>query len=351
MSQFVDEAKIRVAAGRGGDGMSSFRREKYVPRGGPNGGDGGRGGDVIVEATHNANTLSDYRHEQRVVADNGIAGGSKKKTGANGDDKVLEVPVGTVVYDDDSDEIIADMTEPGERVVVAEGGAGGRGNASFKSSTNRAPTKATQGKPGDERRLRLELKLIADIGLVGYPSVGKSTIISKISSAKPKTGAYHFTTITPNLGVVNWKDFSSFVVADIPGLIEGAHRGEGLGTQFLRHVERTNLLVHVLEVTPTLEGQDDGRDPIDDFHALRGELEAFDPDLLDNPQLVVLNKIDLPFVREKIETLREHFEQEENLPFVPISAATGDNLDELKDVLGNAIATGDFGEKTPHWNH
>ncbi len=342
MSQFADEAIVEVVAGRGGDGMSSFRREKYVAYGGPNGGDGGRGGDVVVEATHNANTLVAYRHQQRVEAEDGKRGGSKKKTGADGDDRILEVPVGTVIYDDDTGEQLADLTDSGQRIVVAEGGEGGKGNARFKSSTNRAPRKATPGKPGEHLRLRLELKLIADVGLVGYPSVGKSTIISTISSAKPKTGAYHFTTITPNLGVVDYKGGASFVVADIPGLIEGAHRGEGLGTQFLRHVERTELLVHVLEVIPSVDGQDTARDPIDDFNTICDELRRYDTTLLDRPQLVVLNKIDLPYVRERIDDLREHFEERKNLPFLPISAATGENIDQFKDRLGEAVATGGF---------
>ncbi len=346
---FADEATIEVAAGKGGDGMVAFRREKYEARGGPNGGDGGDGGDVIVEATHNASTLHDYRHQKRVVAENGEPGGPKGKTGKAGEDKTIKVPVGTVITDADTGEELADLTEPGERIVVAEGGEGGLGNARFKSSTNRAPRRSTPGKPGDERTLELELKLIADVGLVGYPSVGKSTIISAISSAKPKTGAYHFTTITPNLGVVQWKDIEAFVVADIPGLIEGAHEGQGLGIQFLRHVERTELLVHVLEVTPTVEGQDVARDPIRDFEVLCDELEKFNPELLERPQLVVLNKIDLPYAREALDEIRAHFEDEKGLPFLAISAATGENLDEFKDLLGQGVSRGDFGAIPPHW--
>lgn len=349
MAQFADEATVQVVAGRGGDGITSFRREKYVAYGGPDGGDGGDGGDVVIEATHNANTLAEFRHQKRVTADSGRPGGPKKMTGTNGDDQVLKVPVGTVIYDDATGEQLADLTESGQQIVVAEGGEGGKGNARFKSSTRRAPKKSTPGQPGEERLLRLELKLIADVGLVGYPSVGKSTIISTISSAKPKTGAYHFTTITPNLGVVEWKDGASFVVADIPGLIEGAHRGEGLGTQFLRHVERTELLVHVLEVTPKLEGQDDGRDPVDDFHTICEELQRYNEELLDRPQLVVVNKIDLPYARDEVDRLREHFEQQENLPFLAISAATGENIDHFKDHLAEAVATGGFDEPAEHW--
>ena len=339
---FVDEAKLEVAAGRGGDGMSSFRREKYVARGGPNGGDGGRGGDVVVVSTHNASTLHDFRHQQRVVAENGRPGGSKEKTGRNGEDRFLEVPVGTVITDAETGEILADLIEPDQRVVVARGGNGGLGNVRFKTSTNRAPRKCTPGKPGEERTLQLELKLIADVGLVGFPSVGKSTIIAAISSARPKTGAYHFTTITPNLGVVSWKDAEPFVVADIPGLIEGAHEGQGLGIQFLRHVERTSLLVHIIEVTPSLEGQEDGRDPITDYEVICGELEKFNAELLSRPQLVVLNKVDLPFVQERVDELRAHFQEELGLPFLAISAATSEGLDEFRDRLSEAVSTGEF---------
>lgn len=354
MAKFADEATIRVVAGKGGDGITAFRREKYVARGGPSGGNGGKGGDVVFQATHNANTLYEFRHEKRIVADSGDAGGPKKMTGADGEDAVVKLPVGTVVRDADTGEQIADLTESGQRVVVAEGGEGGRGNASFKSSTNRAPTKSTHGKPGEERHLQLELKLIADVGLVGFPSVGKSTLISRLSSAEPETAAYHFTTKTPNLGVVDWKDFASFVVADIPGLIEGASQGQGLGFQFLRHVERTELIAHVIEVTPSMDGQDDGRDPIEDFRTIRRELEKFfsdraDASLDDKPECVILNKIDLPYVKSEIDRLRQKFEDEWGLSFVAVSAATGENIDELKDLLGNAVSTGTFGDDTANW--
>lgn len=349
MARFADEATLRAIAGRGGHGKTSFRREKYVERGGPDGGNGGDGGDVVVEATHNANTLDRYRHEKNVEAEDGEDGGPKNMTGARGEDRVIQVPVGTVVFDDDTGEQLADLEESGDRTVVAEGGEGGLGNTTFKASTNRAPTKSTPGEPGQKRTIRLELKLVADIGLVGFPSVGKSTIISAVSAAQPRTGAYHFTTTTPNLGVVQWKDFESFVVADIPGLIEGAHRGEGLGIQFLRHVERTNLLVHVIEVTPTLEDQDDGRDPIEDFETICEELRRHDEALADRPQLVVLNKIDLPFVRERVEELREHFQDERGLPFLAISAATGENIDEFKDYLGHAVSADEFSIEPEDW--
>ncbi len=344
MSMFADEAKLEVIAGRGGDGAVAFRRESMVARGGPSGGDGGRGGDVIVEATHNANTLYDYRHQKRIKAENGRPGGSKQKTGRDGESKTLKVPVGTLIRDADSGEIIADLTESGQRVVIANGGAGGKGNTRFKSSTNRAPRRSTPGKEGEEYTLELELKLIADVGLVGYPSVGKSTLIAKISSARPKTGAYHFTTLTPNLGVVKWKGSTPFVVADIPGLIEGAHRGEGLGHQFLRHVERTRVLVHVLEVIPTVDDQDSGREPIADYEALLDELRQFNPDLLDHPQLIVLNKIDLPYVRQESDRLQSYFEDELGLPFLALSAATGEGIDAFKDHLARAVSGGHTAE-------
>ena len=346
---FVDEAQIEIFAGRGGDGVVSFRKEKYINRGGPNGGDGGKGGDVIVEATHNANTLSDFRHKRIIKAQSGRPGGTNNMTGANGDDALIVVPVGTVVTDLETGEVLADLTRSGQRVVVAKGGDGGRGNFRFKSSTNRAPRRSTPGFPGEERVLTLELKLIADIGLVGFPSVGKSTIISAISDARPKIGAYPFTTLVPNLGVVHWKDMEPFVVADIPGLIEGAHEGQGLGTQFLKHVERTNLIVHVLEVTPTLEGQNDPRDPISDYRIILDELEHFSPDLVNSPQMVVLNKVDLPFAREQEEALRTFFEDQEGLPFLSISAVTGENLEALKDLFGQAVSRGQFSEERELW--
>lgn len=346
---FVDEAQIEVLAGRGGDGVVSFRQEKYINRGGPDGGDGGKGGDVIFEATHNANTLHDFRHKRRIKADSGRPGGKKNMTGANGDDVLIQVPVGTIITAADTGEILGDLTQSGQRVIVARGGDGGRGNARFKSSTNRAPRKSTPGYPGEERILNLELKLIADIGLVGFPSVGKSTIISAISSARPKIGAYPFTTLVPNLGVIDWKNGEAFVVADIPGLIEGAHEGQGLGTQFLKHVERTNLIVHVLEVTPQMEGHEDGRDPIRDFEVILDELQKFNPALVESPQMVVLNKIDLPFAKTRLEELRNHFEEVVGLPFLGVSAATGEGLDELKDRCQEAVARGKFDAQSEPW--
>jgi GTP-binding protein len=339
---FVDEAKIKVEAGRGGDGIASFRREKYEPRGGPNGGDGGKGGDVVLVATNNQHTLSAFRHQRSIRADNGQPGRSNNCSGAAGEEKRIEVPVGTIVFDDETGEALTDLIKEGQEFVVAEGGRGGLGNTRFKSSTNRAPRKSTEGKPGEAYMLRLELKLIADVGLVGFPSVGKSTIISTISSARPKTGAYHFTTLTPNLGVVSWNPLEEFTIADIPGLVEGASEGKGLGHQFLRHIERTNLIVHVIEVLPETEAEASGRDPIGDFEVIRNELSKYSENLRTHPELVCLNKIDLPFVADKADELRAYFEDELDLPFIAISAATMDNIDEFKTMLGRAVKEGSF---------
>lgn len=338
---FVDEAEIRVMAGRGGDGRVSFRREKYVPRGGPNGGDGGKGGDVVLVATRNAHTLAEYRHKRHIKAKHGEHGGTNNRTGADGEDAIVRVPVGTIVWDAENGGQIADLTTDGERFVVAVGGDGGLGNTQFKSSTRRAPKTATSGHPGETRELRLELKLIADVALVGYPSVGKSTIIAALSNARPKIGDYPFTTLVPNLGVVKFGNFGEYVIADVPGLIEGAHEGQGLGIQFLKHIERTNLIAHVLEVTPQLEGHETERDPIADFDRLQSELEKYNPDLLERPTIVVLNKIDLPFVQEREGELRAHFE-DEGYDFIAISAATHQGLDELRERLGEAVSTGEF---------
>lgn len=321
--------------------MVSFRRESNVPRGGPDGGDGGDGGDVILVATTNEHTLSQYRHTKLLEAESGENGGPKNQTGADGEDKIAYVPVGTVVYEEATGQQVADLDEDGQRVSVAEGGEGGFGNTHFKSSTNRAPRQSTDGEPGEERRLRLELKMIADVGLVGFPSVGKSTLISALSNAKPKMADYPFTTLVPNLGVVGWKDFRDYVIADCPGLIEGAHEGEGLGIQFLKHVERTSVIVHVLEVLPEAEGVSTERDPIEDFEIIYNELESYNPDLVKRPQVVVLNKIDLPYVRDEIERLRDYFEEERNMRFLPISAATGENLEEFKDLVGELVYEGD----------
>jgi GTPase len=338
---FVDEAHVDVQAGRGGNGAVAFRREKYVPLGGPSGGNGGQGGDVVFVATRNAHTLSRFRHIRRVKAADGRPGGPKHMTGASGEDERVQVPLGTEIYDAESGELLGDLTDDGQVIVVAQGGGGGRGNASYASSTNRAPRKSTPGREGDCLRLRMELKLIADVALVGFPSVGKSTIIAAISNARPKIAAYPFTTLAPNLGVVRWRDYGELVVADIPGLIEGAHEGQGLGIQFLRHIERTKLIVHVIEVVPSAEDAVwQGRSPVADLDVIAAELKAFNSELASRPTIVVLNKVDLPDTREAVEGLRAIIEGERQMIFVPISAATGEGLGELKDVLGRAVVEG-----------
>lgn len=334
---FVDECELEVKAGDGGDGIVSFHREKYVSRGGPDGGDGGRGGDVVVRATTDEHTLIRYRHTGKAEAERGENGGPSNQRGADGEDEYLSVPVGTVVKDDESGEVLADLTEDGQEIVVAEGGDGGKGNTAFKASTNRAPRQSTQGDPGDHRRLKFELKMLADVGLVGFPSVGKSTLISAMSNAQPKQAEYQFTTMSPSLGVVQWKDHREYVVADCPGIIEGAHQGKGLGIQFLKHIERTSVLAHVIEVFRSVEGVPTERDPIEDFETIRAELAAYDEALLERPEVVVLNKMDLPYVAEQADELRRYFKQEEGLPFVAVSAATGEGMEEFKQVLGQLV--------------
>lgn len=298
---FVDEIVIHVQAGRGGDGIVHFRREKFVPRGGPDGGDGGSGGDVVLTVDPHQHTLANYRHQKHFKAEDGKRGGGNNKTGASGEDLVLEVPPGTVVYDDDSGELIGDLVEEGERLMVCQGGRGGRGNAKFKSAQNKAPRIAEKGEPPQERNIRLELKLIADVGLVGVPNAGKSTLLSVISNATPKIASYPFTTLQPNLGVVELDLETQFVVADIPGLIEGAHKGEGLGHEFLRHVERTRVLIHLLDgLSP---------DPIADLAQINTELALFDPRLKEKPQIIVFNKMDLPEVEEKWPQVEEEIRE------------------------------------------
>src|SRR5947209_5378530 len=282
---FIDEAKIRVKAGDGGNGCMAFRREKFVPRGGPSGGDGGRGGDVVLKASPHYNTLLHFRYNPENTAERGRHGEGSNRTGREGHSVELPVPVGTVVYNADTGEQLFDFTEAGQRFTVAEGGRGGRGNARFATSTHQAPTEHEEGKPGDALRLRFELKLLADAGLVGFPNAGKSTLISRLSAAKPKIADYPFTTLEPNLGVVQAGD-STFVLADIPGLIEGAHQGHGLGIQFLRHVERTRVLVHLVDVSDFT-----GRDPAHDFDVILTELKSFSDELASKPMLVVANKI------------------------------------------------------------
>jgi GTP-binding protein len=286
--KFVDEATIRVHAGNGGNGCASFRREKFIPFGGPDGGDGGSGGSVFVVADEGLNTLVDFRHQREYRAKRGENGMGRQMSGKGGEDLLIRVPVGTVVYNVDTEEQIGDLTENGARLLVAQGGYGGKGNIHFKSSVNRAPRKATTGSPGEARELRLELKVLADVGLLGFPNAGKSTLIRAVSAATPKVADYPFTTLQPHLGVVRIETDRSFVIADIPGLIEGAADGAGLGIQFLKHVARTRLLLHVVDVAPF-----DDVDPIEQIRAIEGELKQFDPELLKRPRWLVFNKVDL----------------------------------------------------------
>ena len=320
---FIDKARIYVEAGNGGDGMSSFRREKFVEKGGPNGGNGGRGGNVILRADTSLNTLIDFRYKRKFIAKSGDRGGVSNMTGHRGEDVIIKVPLGTVVRDDETNIMIADLTEDGQEFVAAKGGRGGKGNACYATSTKRAPTFAEKGEPGTKGWLRLELKLLADVGLVGYPSVGKSSIISRVSAARPEIAAYHFTTLTPVLGVVRLNEEQSFVLADIPGLIEGAAEGVGLGHDFLRHIERTKVLLHVVDVSGC-----EGRDPIEDFKKINHELEAYSAKLAHRKQLVVANKMDLPDSADNFVILKEYVE-EKGYEIMPVSAATGEGLQEL----------------------
>ena len=320
---FIDKARIYVEAGNGGDGMSSFRREKFVEKGGPNGGNGGRGGNVILRADISLNTVIDFRYKRKFIAKRGDNGGVSNMTGHRGEDVIIKVPLGTVVRDDETNIMIADLTEDGQEFVAAKGGRGGKGNACYATSTKRAPTFAEKGEPGTKGWLRLELKLLADVGLVGYPSVGKSSIISRVSAAKPEIAAYHFTTLTPVLGVVRLNEEQSFVLADIPGLIEGAAEGVGLGHDFLRHIERTKVLLHVVDVSGC-----EGRDPIEDFEKINHELEAYSAKLARRKQLVVANKMDLPDSADNFVILKEYVE-EKGYEIMPVSAATGEGLQEL----------------------
>jgi GTP-binding protein len=317
-----DHARIHVRAGDGGDGLASFRREKFVPLGGPDGGDGGSGGHVLLEVTTELNTLLPFKYETHFRAERGGNGRRSKRHGRQGHDRIVPVPPGTLVIDDESDAPIADLLVPGDRLRVARGGRGGLGNPHFATATHQAPRLAEMGEPGEERWLRLELKLIADVGLVGFPNAGKSTLLSAISAARPKIAPYPFTTIEPNLGVVEI-DHRTFVVADIPGLIEGAHRGVGLGDQFLRHVERTRVLVHVLDAS----GQE-GRDPLDDYRIIREDLRLYDPALASRPTVVALNKTDLPEAQTNLPRLRAALEAAGQTVF-DISAATGDGVRPL----------------------
>lgn len=322
---FVDEARIYVKAGKGGNGCISFRREKHVPRGGPDGGDGGDGGDVIVEVDENLQTLSDFHYKQHYQAGRGGHGKGKNMHGKRGADEIIRVPLGTVVRDSEIGRVIAGLTEPAQRMVVALGGKGGRGNARFATPTDQAPRTAEKGQEGEERVLELELKLIADVGIVGQPNVGKSTLLSRLSAARPKIADYPFTTLQPNLGIVKLGDFDSFVMADLPGLIEGAHEGRGLGFQFLRHIERTSVLLFLMDCTC--------EDIQEDFESLKEELRLFDPRLLERPHIVAINKVDLLPDRGSPPFLRT----EGNTPACLISAVTGEGLQELLWLIGGKL--------------
>ncbi len=328
---FIDQVIIRVKAGDGGNGCLAFRREKYVPRGGPSGGDGGRGGDVVLVADPHENTLLKFRFNPEHKAERGRHGEGSNKTGADGSSIDLEVPVGTVVYDEATGEKLVDLTEAGQRFRVAAGGRGGKGNARFATSTHQAPTEHEPGRAGEEKKLRLELKLLADVGLVGFPNAGKSTLISRISAARPKIADYPFTTLEPNLGVVQLENFRSFVVADIPGLIEGAHLGHGLGIQFLRHIERTRLLAHLVDVSPA-----SGRDPVQDFETVMAELASFSEDLVSKPMIVVATKMDAAQDPDRVASLRD-MAKERGLPYFEISSATGQGIDVLKHAMAERV--------------
>ncbi len=335
---FLDRVKIRVKAGDGGNGVTAFRREKFVPRGGPSGGDGGVGGSVWMESTDGLNTLLHLRYNPEHKAERGRHGEGSNRSGKDGADAIVKVPVGTQVYDADSNELLFDFTEPGQRYRAAKGGKGGWGNAHFATPTKQAPKYHYDGRPGEEKELQLELKLIADVGLVGYPNAGKSTLISVISAAKPKIADYPFTTLEPNLGVVDMGDFRTFVVADIPGLIEGASDGAGLGHRFLRHVERTKLILHLVDVSSL-----SGRDPVSDYEVINSELANYDADLAARPQIVVATKIDALDDPERLDNLRTRAKKDRK-PFFEISSVTNRGLKELVDFVADTLRTAERAE-------
>ena len=329
--QFIDQVKVYIKAGDGGKGCVSFRREKFIPRGGPNGGDGGRGGHIIFRATGNMNTLLDIRYRQQYLAKRGQHGMGRDMHGKNGGDLMIPVPLGTLIKDAETEEVLHDLVVDGQEFIAAKGGRGGMGNAHFKSSTRQAPRFAQPGEPGEDMTLFLELKLLADVGLIGLPNAGKSTLISSISSARPKIADYPFTTLIPNLGVVKHGDYSSFVIADIPGLIEGAHKGTGLGFQFLRHVERTSLLLHLVDISEMAEG-----DPVENFRKINKEMELYSPKLITKPQAVAGTKLDIKGDGEKLDSLAEYCE-DKHYDFFPICAVTGDGLKDLIKYLDTKV--------------
>lgn len=334
--RFIDEAEITVKSGDGGAGAVSFRREKGVPRGGPDGGDGGKGGDIIFTATTSLTSLMDFRYKKHYNGQKGAQGAGSRSFGKDGEDSIIRVPLGTIIKDLETEEVLVDLTVDDQEYVFLKGGIGGKGNAHFKSSTNQTPRYSQGGREGEERELKLELKLLADVGIVGFPSCGKSTLISKVSAAKPKIADYPFTTLVPNLGVVLYGgregDSESFVLADIPGLIEGAHEGKGLGIQFLKHLERTSIYIHMIDLSP-----DTGRDPIKDYEIINSELEKFNPKLKDKKQVVVLNKLDLTEAREALPDLSKFFKKEDVKVF-EISAVTGEGIKDLVNYVGNLVS-------------
>lgn len=329
--KFIDRVKIYVQAGTGGNGTVAFRREAHVPKGGPSGGDGGRGGSVIFVATNSLSTLLDLRYYREYKAQNGEKGHAKKMHGADADDLVIRVPVGTCVYDDDTGNIIADLTKDGQRAVIAKGGRGGRGNARFASSRNPAPKICENGEPGEKFNLRVELKLLADVGLVGFPSVGKSTLLSVVSKARPQIADYHFTTIVPNLGVVQVKDGRSFVMADLPGLIEGASQGKGLGHQFLRHIERCRVIVHIIDMSGS-----EGRDPYEDYVTINKELGVYEYRLLERPQIIVANKMDGDEAEENLKKFKEKLGDQKVFPII---APIHEGIDAVLYAVADALET------------
>lgn len=329
--KFVDYTKIYVKAGDGGRGCVSFRREKYVPRGGPDGGDGGRGGHVIFRATKELNTLLDFRYKREYLAERGQHGMGKKMHGRDGKDLIIKVPIGTIIKDAGTDEVVADLDTDGLEAVIVRGGRGGQGNSHFATATRQVPRFAQPGEEGTERSLILELKLLADVGLIGLPNAGKSTLISVISSARPKIADYPFTTLVPNLGVVKHEKYRSFVVADIPGLIEGAHRGIGLGFQFLRHVERTSMLLHLVDISDMGEG-----DPVENFRKINKEIGLYSPMLLEKPQAVVGTKLDIAIDQKRLKALVRYCKKE-GLDFFPVSSATGKGVKNLLSYLARTV--------------
>jgi len=320
--KFIDEVSIRVKAGDGGNGCCAFRREKYRPRGGPSGGNGGNGGDVVLEADEGLSTLQEFAYKPRIKAEKGRNGSGNDRDGRAGNPVLLRVPVGTVVFDSSTDEQVADLRSHGEQAVIARGGCGGRGNMHFATATNRAPNMAEEGEAGEEKNLRLELRLLADIGVIGMPNTGKSTLVSVLSAAKPRIADYAFTTLVPTLGIVKVEQYRSFVIADVPGLIPGASDGAGLGIRFLKHVQRTRALCHLVTITQ------EGGDPFEDFLSINGELKKFDPDLAQRPQIVVLSQIDRPEVEQQFDELRPRFEKA-GIEILPVSAVAGRGIEDL----------------------